>query len=126
MKRFRIYLASLAFVLGLGLLLPTTVSAETAKETVCYGLGSDGACKKTPGGGVDLNGVIKAVVNTLSFVVGLASVIMIIVGGFKMVASGGDSNKVASGRSTVLYAIIGLVVVVFAQAIVYFVLNRIK
>jgi hypothetical protein len=126
MKKFRILLASFALVFGLGALTPVVASAATAKSTVCDSLGSDTSCNSVPGGGVSVNKVITVIVNTLSFVVGVGSVIMIMVGGFKMVTSGGDSNKVASGRSTILYAIIGIVVVVFSQAIVYFVLHKLK
>ncbi len=66
---------------------------------------------------------IRAILNVLSVVVGVAAVIMIIVGGFRYVISGGDSNGVSGAKNTILYAIIGLVVVIFAQVIVRFVLS---
>jgi hypothetical protein len=53
------------------------------------------------------------------------AVIMIIVGGLKYITSGGDSNNVSSAKSTIIYAIIGLVVVALAQFIVQFVLNKV-
>lgn len=127
MKKLRLFIAATALMFGLGGLVPALASADTAKQAVCQSLGSNGDCTSDPaGGGVKINSVITAVVNILSFVVGLAAVIMIVVGGFKMITSGGDSSKVASGRSTVIYAIIGLIVAVFAQAIVYFVLKKLK
>lgn len=57
-------------------------------------------------------------------IAGVASVIMIMVGGFKYMVSNGDSGKVSSAKDTILYSIIGLVVVVIAQAIVSFVITR--
>jgi len=71
-----------------------------------------------------LEKLIKTVINILSAVVGAVSVIMIIVGGFRYVTSGGDSNNVGAAKNTILYAIVGLVIVAVAQVIVQFVLER--
>lgn len=72
-----------------------------------------------------VNDIIATVINILSLVVGVVSVIMIIVGGLKYITSGGDSTAVSSAKNTILYAIVGLVVVVLAQVIVRFVLGRV-
>jgi hypothetical protein len=50
---------------------------------------------------------------------------MIIIGGFKYITSGGDSNNVSSAKNTILYAIIGLIIVALAQTIVRFILGRV-
>lgn len=73
-----------------------------------------------------LNKVVSAIINIFSIFVGVAAVIMIIIGGFKYILSSGDSNSTTSAKNTILYAIIGLVIVFFAQVIVKFVLGRIK
>ena len=70
-----------------------------------------------------LSSVIASIVNLLSVIVGIVSVIMLIVGGIKFVTSGGDSNAVASAKSTVIYALVGLLIVALAQTIVHVVLN---
>ena len=57
-------------------------------------------------------------------IVGVVAVIMIIIGGLKYITSSGDSNNVSSAKNTILYAIIGLVVVVLAQVIVRFVVTK--
>ena len=71
-----------------------------------------------------LNALITKIVNIISVLVAIIAVIMIIVGGFKYIASGGDSSKVTGAKNTILYAIIGLIVVALAQFIVKFVLNQ--
>jgi len=71
-----------------------------------------------------VNDTISWVINIFSIVVGLAAVIMIIVGGLRYIISGGDSGNVQSAKNTILYAIIGLVVVALAQFIVRFVLTK--
>lgn len=73
-----------------------------------------------------LNDIISLVINIFSVVVGLAAVIMIIIGGLKYITSGGDSGNIQSAKNTILYAIIGLVVVALAQFIVRFVLSRVS
>jgi hypothetical protein len=72
-----------------------------------------------------INDLIADVINIFSLVVGVVSVIMIIYGGFRYITSGGESNSVSSAKNTILYAIIGLVIVALAQFIVRFVLGRV-
>jgi predicted cobalt transporter CbtA len=74
--------------------------------------------------GERVDSIIKTVINIFSIVVGVVSVIMIIIGGLKYITSGGDSGNVTGAKNTILYAIIGLVVVALAQIIVRFVLER--
>lgn len=73
-----------------------------------------------------IQGIVTAVVNIFSVVVGLVAVIMIIVGGFKYITSGGDSGNITSAKNTIVYAVIGLVVVALAQFIVKFVLEKVN
>jgi len=49
---------------------------------------------------------------------------MLIFGGFRYVTSGGKQESVTSAKNTIIYAIIGLVIVALAQIIVQFVLNK--
>ena len=70
------------------------------------------------------DGILSKAITILDIVIGAVAVVMIIVGGFKFVLSGGDSNQTNSARNTVLYAVIGIVIAVSGQVIVKFVLNR--
>jgi cytochrome bd-type quinol oxidase subunit 2 len=70
------------------------------------------------------NNILRQIVNIFSVIVGIVAVFMIIVGGLRYITSGGDSSKVNSAKNTILYAIIGLVVVALAQVIVGFVVQR--
>ena len=71
-----------------------------------------------------LQSITTTVVNLLSLVVGLISVIFLIFGAFKYITSGGDSGKVTSAKNTILYALIGLVIVSIAQVVVKVVLGK--
>jgi len=71
-------------------------------------------------------GSILAKATTLiSIIIGVASVIIIIIGGIKYTLSGGDPKSTESARNTVLYALIGVAIAVVAQSIVVFVINKI-
>lgn len=71
------------------------------------------------------DGVFTQVTNTVLYIVGIVSVIMLIYGGLRYVISGGDSKKVTDAKNTILYAIIGLIISILAFAIVNFVINAI-
>lgn len=72
-----------------------------------------------------VNDIIKLVINIFSLIVGVIAVVMIIVGGLKYITSSGDSSNVSGAKNTILYAIVGLVIVALAQIIVRFVLAKV-
>ena len=87
--------------------------------------GNDGlSCDN--GGNIATTGVgtlAKKVVDWLSWAIGIISIIMIIFAGFKYITSGGESSNVSGAKNTLIYAIVGLVLVVLAQVIVKVVLS---
>lgn len=72
-----------------------------------------------------LNSIIHTIINLLSVVVGVVAVIMIIVGGLRYITSGGSDTSVTGAKNTILYAIIGLIIVALAQILVRFVLSKV-
>ena len=100
-----------------------TVSAQT-KTDVCAGVAAAGGNCNEAGSGSTVNRIVAVVVNILSTLVGIVAVIMVILGGFKYVTSNGDTSNVQSAKNTILFAIVGLVVVALAQVIVRFVLSE--
>jgi hypothetical protein len=76
------------------------------------------------GGTGKITKLARNIVNVFSILVGIIAVIMIIFGGFRYITSGGDSNRVGGAKNTLIYAIIGLIIVALAQVIVKFVLNQ--
>ena len=67
--------------------------------------------------------IIKRAINIMLFTVGVLSVVMLIFGGFRYVISGGKKESVTNAKNTILYAIVGLLVAVFAYAIINFILG---
>lgn len=83
------------------------------------------ACDETGEGTADgVNNLIRQIINVFSVIVGIIAVIMIIWGGLKYITSGGDSGNVTGAKNTILYALIGLIIVALAQFIVRFVLSQ--
>ena len=72
----------------------------------------------------DAGEILVAALNMAYFIAGALAVVMVIVGGLNYTLSSGDSAKVAKAKNTVLYAIIGLVVIIFAFAITTFINQR--
>lgn len=70
------------------------------------------------------NGIILRVINIFSFVIGAASVIMILVGGFRYVISNGNGENISKAKDTILYALIGIVVFLLSRGIISFVINK--
>lgn len=110
-------------------LLTSPVAAQT--KELCEGAGgtlnSAGDCVKPGAKGLfDEGGIFRNVINVLIFIVGVASVIMLIIGAIRYVVSGGDANAVKGAKDTILYAIIGIVVAAAAFAIVTFVISSLN
>lgn len=130
----------LAAVISAGLLIavPIAVPAAVSAQATIQNCLSQGTTLNAPSGGTctasntntsgattKVNSLVHDIINIFSWVVGVVSVIMIIVGGFRYITSGGDSNNVSAAKNTIIYAIIGLIIVALAQFIVQFVLNKV-
>ncbi|MCA9349886.1 hypothetical protein KC853_02440 [Candidatus Saccharibacteria bacterium] len=84
-----------------------------------------GACQaKDDSQQSDLTVNIENITNFLLYAIGVVSVIMLIIGGFRYVLSQGDQKAAESARNTILYAIIGIVIAILAFAIVRFVVGQ--
>jgi energy-converting hydrogenase Eha subunit B len=134
-RNIRIKIASFlagAMLLAVPLATPVTGYAVDIGKCVGQGVDINGAigsdCSSTsddPGGAkTDITDIITTVVNIFSIIVGFLAVIMIIWGGLRYITSGGDSGKITTAKNTIIYALIGLVIVALAQFIVRFVLAK--
>lgn len=131
----------LSGLLGMFLLLAVTVPAAQAFDpfntkdpnySVCQAKNSDGqnsaVCTphpEDPISGADKSGVLIKVTRLISLFAGVAGVIVIIIGGFEYMMSSGDSNRVNKAKNMILFALVGLIIVVFASFIIQFVIVRI-
>ena len=124
--KIAILLTSLMVVVyigSFGVALPVT--AQASQNVVCQGVGtaSGKIGSSCPGSGVSINKVLKEILNILSIAAGFIAVIMIIIGGFRYVISGGNDTSVAAAKDAIIYAIVGIIIVAVAQIIIHIVLN---
>ena len=123
MKIFTKILTTGMLMVGLLGVLTPAVSAANGIN-ICSGNENSVYCKNKNTGETQVNGIIKTIVEVLLTAVGAISIIMIVIGGIMFTLSSGDAQKAAKARNTVLYAVVGLAVSLFASAIVNFVFNR--
>ena len=128
MKRILASLLVAVTLLPIASLSPALAYAaddSTPVGAICGGVGlttADGTCGDN---GAQFSKVLTAIINLLIVIVGIVSVIMLVIAGFNFITSGGDSGKVATARSSVIYALIGLVIVALSELIVHFALGTV-
>ncbi|MEO6109508.1 MAG: hypothetical protein ABIP50_00665 [Candidatus Saccharimonadales bacterium] len=120
-KTIQPILWAIVFVAVSALGISSSVSAYSIQEGVNAARGTNQPSELFGAGGV-----ITTVTNTLLFIVGALSVIMIIFGGLRYVVSGGNSTAVSAAKNTILYAIVGLVIAFLAFAAVNFILGNLE
>ena len=103
-------------------LVAAPVAVESASAQVQDGLNMT---KTADTQNTSVDTLIRNVINILLWAIGIVSVIMIIIGGIRYATSNGDSNQVSAAKNTIMYAVIGLVIAIFAYAIVNFVFVQI-
>ncbi len=86
---------------------PCSILGGTSNGSVCnFGSSTIPAANCS-----SLNSTIGEIVTLLFFIAGLVFFVMIIISGLKIMTSGGDREKFAGARSSLVYAIIGIVIV---------------
>jgi hypothetical protein len=109
--------------IGLGIALVATPVSALGEGGASAGIGAARG-DNTPSNLVNGDSsIIKRAINIMLFAVGVLSVVMLIFGGFRYVISGGKKESVTNAKNTILYAIVGLLVSVFAYAIINFILG---
>lgn len=112
------------------LAVPATVGyAENVNiipNEVCQGGASDSpACQKNDDDPLTGNGgIILIVANVIAWLGGAIAVVMIIYASFTYVTSSGEQSKIKRAKDIILYAVVGLVVIVISRTLIAFVLNK--
>jgi len=97
-----------------------------SRDQVCAGIGLSDGSTGCGDQGAAFHNAITTVINILSSIIGVVAVIVIIVAGFRFATSGGDTNKVGAAKNSIVFALIGLAIVVLAQLIVHFVITEVS
>lgn len=107
-------------VLGLGIALGSTAIVNVIASSIS-GTATDWGLPNVAASDVTLAGIMNSVVFPIA---GVVAVIFIIIGGILFAISQGDPGKVKNARNTIIYSVVGLVVIIMAFAIVQLILGR--
>lgn len=127
-QRLSVWAVSLTALLAGTVAVAAPVGAQGTLD-VCNqpGASSSAVCQSSGENNISgPNGIIVKVSNIFAFAGGVAAILIILIGGFIMITAGGDANKAHSGRSAIIYAAVGLVVIVLGRTIIGFVINRFR
>ena len=69
---------------------------------------------------------IQVILNIFIGIIAALSLLFITIGGLRYILSQGDAQGVAKAKGTILYALVGLVIAIVAEAIVAFVIVGIQ
>lgn len=121
MKKILLIIGAIAAIIAPQMILASSsnlvfADAKTQIESAVNEVG--GSENKT-----DVKGFIGNIIKTMFFVVGVLAVIVIIFAGVTFVMSAGNSQTIQKAKTTIIYAVIGLIVSILSYAIVNFVVS---
>ncbi|MCY4011041.1 MAG: pilin [Candidatus Saccharibacteria bacterium] len=71
-----------------------------------------------------LKETVNDIISILGWIVGIVSVLMLIYAGLRYIVSGGSEKGVTAAKKTIIYAVIGLVVVLLSQTLVRYIFDQ--
>jgi hypothetical protein len=78
-----------------------------------------------PGGAVN-GGIVGTIFQDAFGIIGAMALLFIVIGGLRYVFSSGDPQAAATAKSTIIYALIGLIIAIVAESIVTLIIGKIK
>ena len=72
----------------------------------------------------DLSSSVRSLINIMLLVAAVVAIVYLIIGGYQYITAGGNAEQATAARTTILNALIGLVVIFSAFAVVNFVVSR--
>lgn len=100
--------------IGISLLVPLVVHAQFKIPPAPQGLPTE-----------ELPVLIARVIQAALLLVGVIALLFIVYGGFRYIYSRGDEQEIETAKRTIIYAVIGIVVIGLGYAIVEFVFRAI-
>lgn len=112
-----------AFLTSIALCAVIAVPALTFAQDDPYGVETVGDSGLNLSGG-DVRQTAGRLINVALSFLGIIAVIIVLIGGFKYMLSGGNETKTADARKLIVSGIIGLAIILSAWAITSFVLSK--
>ena len=112
------------FVLAIAMALSPLLSATLVSAADPFGVDVVGGATSLTGQGADLRVTIGNIIKVALSFLGVIAIVIVLIGGFKYMTSGGDDTKTAAARNYIISGIIGLAIVLSAYAITSFVMTQ--
>jgi cytochrome bd-type quinol oxidase subunit 2 len=96
-----------------------------AANVFAQGLTADApeSIKTQTGNNADFKSLLLTIINSFLTFLGVLAVLMIIFGGILYITAGGDPQKADKGKKIIMYAVIGIVIILLSWALVSTVLG---
>lgn len=120
MKKFASLVAS--FSLAATIALPGMALAQNSLNANDLGVGAVESDLKLGGG--DVRQTAARLINVALGFLGIIAVVIVLIGGFKYMVSGGNEEKTTEARRLIVSGIIGLAIILSAWAITSFVIGQ--
>lgn len=126
MNKLKLFFVSLIAIMGITpAIAPMYLKAQVENNINCGLKGNFSKdCDEAPVDDGTLTNTIQIAIRVFQTAVGLIAVFFVIYGGLKYITSGGNDAGIKGAKNTLLYAVVGLVVVLIAEGIIRFVLTR--
>lgn len=99
----------------------------SAIRIALIGNASLGSCNPLSGSScIEPGDMVTNLIQWFIAMAGVVSVIFIVVGGWGYITASGDPSKLQKAKSTIMYAIIGLVIVALAEVLTAFISNLVR
>ena len=100
---------------------PLGDSSEAEKQTDMFANQAQFNISKVEGKGIGL--IMASVIKAFLGLLGIIFIVLIITAGYKLMTAGGNEEKVKEAQEMIKKAVIGLIIIVAAYAITYFIFN---
>jgi len=123
-KKIIASVVGLSLCFGLALAASPVMAQDYITADDLLQAGDEGTIGEVAGlGEEDLTAVVARIIRAILGFLGIVAVVIILIGGFLWMISGGDDTKVAKARNYIIMGIIGLAFVLAAYAIASFVIT---
>jgi Zn-dependent protease with chaperone function len=117
-------ISAFAGTLATSMAVPSLVLAQNDLNANDLGMDAINDSIKLGGGSGDVQGIAANIINVALSFLGIIAVVIVLIGGFKYMTSGGSEEKTTEARKLIVSGIIGLAIILSAWAITSFVVSR--
>lgn len=117
-------MSAFAGTLAASMAVPSLVLAQNDLNASDLGMDAINDSIKLGGGSGDVQGIAANIINVALSFLGIIAVVIVLIGGFKYMTSGGSEEKTTEARKLIVSGIIGLAIILSAWAITSFVVSR--